>query len=310
VPAAAAGERLDRFLAGVLDRPRNQVQRWIREGRARCAGRSLKPSHALAGGEILDVSPADDEDRQTLQPEADELLVLHEDDDLAVLDKPAGLSVHPGAGRSTGTLAHRILARYPETAAVGGPGRPGIVHRLDKDTTGVLLVARTGAAYRALTAAFARRAIRKTYLAVVHGVPKPPQGSVTAPIGRHSQRRREMTVRAAGRPAVTHYRVLDSVPAAALLEIGLETGRTHQIRVHMKYLGHPLVGDPIYGEARWRALPRAQQAPLRDFPRPALHAWRIELAHPVSGEALAAEAPLPTDLRELWRALAGRDLAI
>jgi 23S rRNA pseudouridine1911/1915/1917 synthase len=308
VPAAAAGERLDRFLARILDRPRNQIQRWIREGRASLRGAPLKPSHTVSGGEVLTVLPADEAERQTLEPESEELRVLYEDSDLAVLDKPADLSVHPGAGRSTGTLAHRILARYPETAAVGGPGRPGIVHRLDKDTTGALLVARTPAAYRALSEAFARRQIAKTYLAIVHGEPKAARGTIAAAIGRHPQRRREMTVRPSGRPAVTHYRVVDSAAGVAALELDLETGRTHQIRVHLKHLGHPLVGDPVYGEARWRALPRARQGPLRDFPRPALHAWRLALEHPTRGERMSFEAPIPADLRELWRRLSGREL--
>lgn len=308
VPAAASGERLDRFLASLLDRPRNQIQRWIREGRVTLGGAPLKSSHTVAVGEVLAVLPADEAERQTIEPESEELRVLYEDADLAVLDKPADLSVHPGAGRSTGTLAHRILARYPETAAIGGPGRPGIVHRLDKDTTGALLVARSEAAYRALSEAFARRRIAKTYLAVVHGEPRSARGTIAAAIGRHPQRRKEMAVRPSGRTAVTHYRVVDRAPGAAALELDLETGRTHQIRVHLKHLGHPLVGDPVYGEARWKALPRARQAPLRDFPRPALHAWRLELEHPTRGERMAFEAPVPEDLRELWRQISGRDL--
>jgi 23S rRNA pseudouridine1911/1915/1917 synthase len=307
VPAAAAGERADRFLARVLGRPRNQIQRWLRDGRATLRGTPLKPSHALAAGEVLRVIPEDAASRETLEPEADELVVLYEDRDLVVLDKPSGLSVHPGAGRSTGTLAHRILAGYPETAGVGGPGRPGIVHRLDKDTTGALLVARTAAAYQGLTEAFAQRRIRKTYLAFVHGRPKAAAGKIAAPIGRHPHRRQMMTIRSGGKPAVSHYRVLALAPAAALVEIDLETGRTHQIRVHLKHLGHPLIGDPVYGEARWKGLPRDQHAALRDFRRPALHAWRLALAHPVSGAPLSVEAPIPSDLRDLWRSLGGKD---
>jgi 23S rRNA pseudouridine1911/1915/1917 synthase len=309
VPAAAAGERADRFLARVLDLPRNQIQRWLRDGRVSIAGAQLKPSHALAAGDSLEVIPEVAGSRETLEPEPAELAVLYEDRDLVVLDKPSGLSVHPGAGRSTGTLAHRILARYPETAGVGGPGRPGIVHRLDKDTTGALLVARTAAAYQGLTEAFARRTIRKTYLAIVHGRPKAESGRIDAPIGRHPHRRQMMTVRSGGKAAVSHYRVLALAPAAAMVEIDLETGRTHQIRVHMKHVGHPLVGDPVYGEARGKGLPRDQPAPLRSFRRPALHAWRVALTHPVSGAPLTVEAPVPADLRELWRALGGSEFA-
>jgi 23S rRNA pseudouridine1911/1915/1917 synthase len=299
---------LDRFLAAALERPRNQIQRWIRDGRVRSGGGALKASHALAGGEVLAVTPANEADRQTVEPEAGDLRLLYEDDDLAVIDKPADLAVHPGAGRASGTLAHRILARYPETAGVGGPGRPGIVHRLDKDTTGALLVARNPATQRALSEAFAERRIRKTYLAIVHGSPRLDSGSITAAIGRHHERRKEMAVRPGGRPALTHYRVLARAPGAAALEVGLETGRTHQIRVHMKYLGHPLIGDPLYGEARWRALPKTRQAAPRDFPRPALHAWKLDFRHPTSGAPLVLTAPVPEDLRTLWRALAGAEL--
>ena len=156
-----------------------------------------------------------------------------------VIDKPSGLSVHPGAGRPSGTLAHRLLARYPEMAEVGGPGRPGIVHRLDKDTTGVLVAARTPAAYQRLSADFAARRVAKTYLAIVHGVPRAPAGDIAAAIGRHPTRRREMAVRPAGRPARTRWRRLATGPGVALLELDLETGRTHQIRVHLKSIGSP-----------------------------------------------------------------------
>jgi len=246
-----------------------------------------------------------------VQAEAGDLAVLYEDADLAVLDKPAGLAVHPGAGRATGTLAHHLLARYPEMAGVGGPGRPGIVHRLDQGTSGVLVVARTPAAYARLARAFADRRVAKTYLAIVYGAPQPPAGLIDAPVGRHAQRRKEMAVRTGGRPARTAYRTLASFGEAAgvaLLELDLLTGRTHQIRVHLKHRGHPLVGDPVYGEARWKALPRPLQAPLRDFPRPALHAWRLTFRHPVDDRALTFAAPVPADLQELWERVAGSPL--
>jgi 23S rRNA pseudouridine1911/1915/1917 synthase len=242
--------------------------------------------------------------------------VLHEDAELVVLDKPAGLAVHPGAGRASGTLAHLLLARYPEMAGVGGPGRPGIVHRLDQGTSGVMVVARTAAAYQRLSRAFAGRRVVKRYLGIVYGAPRPAAGLVEAPIGRHRERRKEMTVRADGRPARTAYRTLAARSGIALVELDLATGRTHQIRVHLKSLGHPLVGDPVYGEARWRALPRPLQAPLRAFPRPALHAWRLALpaadgtapgAFP-GGPWLRCEAPVPEDLRQLWQEVTGGPL--
>jgi 23S rRNA pseudouridine1911/1915/1917 synthase len=294
-----AGERLDRHVSARLDVPRNQVQRWIREGHVRVDGRVEKPSYAVAEGDRIDCDPPEPKDDR-VAPEEGDLRILYEDADLVVLDKPAGLTVHPGAGRTTGTLAHHLLARYPEMAGVGGPGRPGIVHRLDQGTSGVLAVARTAAAYHRLARAFATREVDKRYLAVVYGEPKPPEGIVDAPIGRHAVKRKEMTVRADGRPSRTGYRTLAAHAGIALVELHLETGRTHQIRVHLKHLGHPLVGDPVYGEARWKGLPKLVQARLRDFPRPALHAWKLALAHPIDGRPLAFEAPVPEDLRELW----------
>jgi 23S rRNA pseudouridine1911/1915/1917 synthase len=305
VPPEAAGERLDRHVAAHLDIPRNQVQAWIRDGRVEVGGRPAPRSsfEVAAGVEIRCTPPAPHDDR--VQPEEGPLAVLYEDADLAVLDKPPGLTVHPGAGQPTGTLAHRLLARYPEIVGVGGPGRPGIVHRLDRDTSGALVIARTPAAYRALSRAFAARQVAKTYLAIAYGAPTPPAGLIDAPIGRHPQRRQEMTVRPGGRPARTHYRTLAAAAGIALLELGLETGRTHQIRVHLKSLNHPLVGDPVYGEARWKALPRHRQAVLRDFPRPALHAWRLRFRHPTTGAEIACEAQVPADLRALWEGVAG-----
>ncbi|HEX6199085.1 MAG TPA: RluA family pseudouridine synthase [Thermoanaerobaculia bacterium] len=308
VPAEAAGERLDRHLAARLDEPRSQVQRWIRDGRVLLDGRPTKPAAVLAGGEELAVAPPPPP-ASGLEPEEGDLTVLHQDEALIVVDKPAGLTVHPGAGRPTGTLVHRLLARFPELEGVGGPGRPGIVHRLDKDTSGVLVVARTPAAYRALQRAFSERGVDKRYLALVYGAPEPPQGEIDTAIGRHPEERKRMTVRpsaaAGARPALTRYRTLAAAAGVALLEIDLATGRTHQIRVHLKSVHHPIVGDPVYGEARWKGLPAPAQAPLRAFPRPALHAWRLAFAHPDTGARAAFEAPPPRDVRELWEEVTG-----
>jgi len=309
VPPEAAGERLDRHLAERLGAARNQVQRWLRENRVLLDGRPAKAATVLAGGEELEVdrpppTPAG------IEPEAGPLSILFEDPDLVVVDKPPGLVVHPGAGRGAGTLVHRLLARFPEIDGVGGPGRPGIVHRLDRDTSGALVVARTPAAYRELQRAFAERRVDKRYLAVVYGAPEPPAGEIDAAIGRHPERRKEMTVRTregkGARPALTRYRTLAAAAGIALLELGLETGRTHQIRVHLKSVRHPIVGDPVYGEARWRGLPGPVQAPLRAFPRPALHAWRLAFDHPRTGERVYFEAPVPEDLRTLWEQATGR----
>jgi 23S rRNA pseudouridine1911/1915/1917 synthase len=296
-----AGERLDRHVAARLDIPRNQVQRWIQDGLVRVGGRPAKASHPVAEGDAIDCNPPEPVDDR-VHPEEGNLRILYENSDLVVLDKPAGLTVHPGAGRPTGTLAHHLLARYPEMVGVGGPGRPGIVHRLDQGTSGVIVVARTAAAYHRLTRAFAAREVDKRYLAIAYGEPKPSSGMIDAPIGRHATRRKEMTVRSdrgGGRPARTGYRTLAARAGISLVELDLATGRTHQIRVHLKHLGHPLVGDPLYGEARWKGLPKPMQPVLRDFPRPALHAWRLGF------EGREFEAPVPADLRELWEKATG-----
>jgi 23S rRNA pseudouridine1911/1915/1917 synthase len=307
VDPAAAGGRLDRHVAARLDLPRNQIQKWIRDGAVRLNGKAAKPSTEVEPGDRIDCRPPERRDDR-VQPEPGELSVLHEDSEVIVLDKPAGLTVHPGAGRTTGTLAHHLLARYPEMAGVGGEGRPGIVHRLDQGTSGVLVVARTPAAYNRLARAFASREVEKSYLAIVYGEPAPGAGRIDAPIGRHPVRRKEMTVRPDGRPARTGYRTLAAAAGIALVELDLLTGRTHQIRVHLKHLGHPLVGDPVYGEARWKGLPRPVQAPLRDFPRPALHAWKLGFRHPGTGEFLRFEAAVPEDLKALWSEVTGKAL--
>jgi 23S rRNA pseudouridine1911/1915/1917 synthase len=304
VAPEAAGERLDRHVAERLGLPRNQIQRWIRDGLVRLGGKPSRPSTPVATGDLVECTRPEPRDDRIV-PEAGDLPLLYEDDQVVVIDKPPGLTVHPGAGRDTGTLAHRLLDRYPEMTGVGGPGRPGIVHRLDQGTSGVMVVARTPEAYARLSKAFAERQVEKRYLALVYGTPSPPAGVIESPIGRHPQRRQEMAIRPGGRPAHTDYRTVASGNGIALLEIGLGTGRTHQIRVHMKSLGHPLVGDPVYGEARWKALPRPAQFPLRDFPRPALHAWRLAFEHPKDGRRLTFGAPVPDDLRELWEGATG-----
>ncbi|MEM6795036.1 MAG: RluA family pseudouridine synthase [Acidobacteriota bacterium] len=303
------GQRLDKHAAARLDVPRHRVQRWIREGRLALDrhGRrvSVKPSTVLEPADLLTCEiPAPEPDASTL-PEDGPLEVLFADQDLIVVDKPAGLVVHPGAGRPSGTLVNRLLHRFPEIAEVGGAGRPGIVHRLDLDTTGVMVVARSERAFRRLSEDFASRQLGKIYLAVVHGAPDPPAAVIDKPIGRHPRDRTRMTLRPRGRPSVTGFETVAAAGAASLLRVRLETGRTHQIRVHMKAAGHPLVGDPVYGEARWRSAPRQLQKLLAGFPRPALHARRLELAHPATGDPVAFEAPVPRDLAELWRGLSG-----
>ena len=308
-------ERLDRWLAEQLGRPRSKVQRWIKDGRVGVGNTdpgSVKPSHSLQSGDEVRCQIPELKPDPRVEPEAGPLRVLFEDPHLLVLDKPSEMAVHPGAGRSTGTLAHRLVHHYPETATVGGPGRPGIVHRLDLDTTGCLAVARTEEAYLGLSRSFAERAVDKIYLAVVHGVPD-TGGTIDANIARHPQDRKRMTVRAGdgrggGRPAVSHFtRLASAETAASALAVDIETGRTHQIRVHLKHAGYPIVGDPVYGEARWKGVPTRFQRPLRDFGRPALHAWRLAFDHPVTGDRVDVTAAVPDDLMELWFRLSGSD---
>lgn len=305
IGAEEAGGRLDRSLAARLDEPRNRIQGWIRAGRVRIDGRAVEKSgEALRPGSLVTWSPPPPDDPRVL-PEAGELTVLFEDADLVVLDKPAGLVVHPGAGRPVGTLVHRLVARYPELVGVGGPGRPGIVHRLDRETSGLLVVARNDAAYRALVRAFAEREVDKVYLAVVHGRPKSDRGEIEAPIARHPTDRKRMAVRPRGKAARSSYRVLASAPGASLLAVTIHTGRTHQIRVHLKHAGLPIVGDPVYGGHAARNLPAHQRRLLDGFRRPALHAWRLAFRHPRTGGDVRIEAPIPEDLRALWGDLGG-----
>lgn len=302
VPDAAAGERLDRHVSAVLERPRNQVQRWVRDGVLTVDGSTAKPSFEISAGQRIRCeipAPAD----ERVMPEFGSLSILHEDEHFVVVDKPAELIVHPGAGHRQGTLAHRLLDRFPEIVGIGGPGRPGIVHRLDRGTSGVMVVARTRVGYEHLSRAFADRRVAKTYLALAYGRPRETSGRIEAPIGRHPQRRQEMAVVSRGRPAVTIWRQTAFAAGVSRFEIDLLTGRTHQIRVHFKSIGHPLIGDPVYGEARWKDAPRPLQRALRDFPRPALHAWKLGFAHPVSGAPQHFEAPIPEDLASLWAQL-------
>jgi 23S rRNA pseudouridine1911/1915/1917 synthase len=301
-----AGTRLDRALAAAAGAPRNQVRSWIDAGRVFLDGRVAdRPGRSLREGERLrwEAPPPPD---PRIVGESGDLAILHLDEELIVLDKPPGISMHPGAARSgaaPATLAHLLLGSFPEIAGVGGPGRPGIVHRLDKETSGVVAVARTAAAYERLTRAFAARRVEKRYLAIAHGTPEPGSGRIEQPIGRHPVKRKQMAVRAAGRPAVTLYRTLGATPrernrpAFTLLELDLKTGRTHQIRVHLKHLRHPIAGDPTYG------------AGLSGAPRLALHAWQLAFEHPRTGERVEFRSPLAPDLAAWWTSLGGTGLS-
>lgn len=300
-PPELAGQRLDQVLAVLLpDYSRSRLQAWIREGRVAVDGAVMAASGRLRGGEQIGV----DLPRQTIDThptaEAIALDIVHEDADLLVVNKPAGLVVHPGAGNPAGTLMNALLHHDPGLADVP---RAGIVHRLDKDTTGLLLVARTLPAHKRLVELLAEREVHREYLALVQGQII-AGGTVDAPIGRHRTDRTRMAVSEGGRDAVTHYRVAQRFTHHTLLRVMLETGRTHQIRVHLASIGHAVVGDATYARLR---LPPGASAECREalaaFRRQALHAAHLELPHPVSDAPLAFDAPLPDDMAALLAVL-------
>lgn len=321
--ADAAGVRLDQWLAGVLAPKfsRSRVQALIRDGHVGIGGRAVdEPKKKLAGGETVTVALPEPEPPEP-EGEAISLKILHEDDALIVVDKPAGLVVHPGAGNWTGTLVNALIHHCGDSlSGIGGVRRPGIVHRLDKETSGVMVVAKTDAAHRALSEAFADHGasggLERAYVALVWGAPARTSGTIDAPLGRAADRVRRAVVpegRADARRAVTHYRVLERFgddgaghALASLVECRLETGRTHQIRVHMAHLGHPVVGDPDYGQAfRTKAnrLPEPLRAQVKALPRQALHARLLGFDHPASGEHMRFEADLPADMAALVEGL-------
>lgn len=317
VPAAARGTRLDAFVAGLLADEgvsRGAVQELIRQGRVTLDGRApAKAGQRLAGGEALAVRL--EREGTGLAPEAGDLRVVYEDARLAVIDKPAGLTVHPAPGLETGTLVHRVLHRWPRAALMDGP-RPGIVHRIDKDTSGLLLVALDEAARLALAEDFAQRRVRKEYLALVHGVPRPrvePWGEIDAPLGRDPRHKTKMAVLPqGGREARTSWRVLWAAPggAASLVLVRIHTGRTHQIRVHMAHIGHPLVGDAVYGSRQHAEFAAATGLDPALAGRQMLHAWRLGFTHPETGAAVSLWTPPPEDFQALARALGATVLRV
>jgi len=303
VTTKQAGKRFDQVLAEMFpDYSRARLQAWIRSGHARLDGHQVLPRLRVKAGQRAELAPQATP-VVAAQAEALPLNIVFEDADLLVVSKPAGLVVHPGAGNPTGTLLNGLLHHAPELEQLP---RAGILHRLDKDTSGLLLVARSLAAHTRLTRDLEQREIRREYRAVCNDQ-LTAGGRVDAPVGRHRTQRTRMAVTSAGRPAVTHYRVLQRFVAHTLIAVRLETGRTHQIRVHMQHAGHPLVGDPVYG-GRLR-LPKgaddATVAALQGFRRQALHACALGFRHPRSGAALEFQAPLPADMVTLLSALAG-----
>jgi 23S rRNA pseudouridine1911/1915/1917 synthase len=303
IPDDLAGARLDQALAQVFPQySRSRLTQWIREGKVMVDGQAMKPKEAVAGGERVRVVAESMPAEETVAAEPIPLDVVYEDEALLVIDKPAGLVTHPAAGNWAGTLQNALLHHAPELAGVP---RAGIVHRLDKETSGLLVVARTLTAHKSLVEQLQARSVSRQYLALVHG-PVVAGGTVEGNIGRHPVDRRRMAVVDGGKPAVTHYRVEARFAHHTLLRVSLETGRTHQIRVHMAHIQHPIVGDPVYG-GRPRVPAGASetlQAALRGLRRQALHATRLELEHPVTGEPIAWEAPMPDDMQALVDLLA------
>ena len=300
VGAADGGARLDVFLAAAASVPRSQAQRWIEAGRVRVNTHVCRPSERLQPGDLVDAEPPEPEP-SPLEPEAIELAILFEDEDLVVINKPAGLVVHPAPGHARGTLVHALLHHCRDLSGVGGVRRPGIVHRLDRGTSGVLVVAKHDAAHEALARQFRDHTIERMYVALVRGTPTDDEGHVDRAIGRHPTDRKRMSVRTArGRAASTRWRVRRRFhrSGCAELEVRPETGRTHQIRVNLAAAGLPILGDPVYG--------RASAGPCR-LDRPALHAAVLGFVHPRTGKTLRLGAPLPPDLAACLQALEARE---
>lgn len=293
--ASQDDQRIDQFVADALpDLSRTEVQRLIKAGEIKVEGQPVKPSYRLTVGEAITVNlPAPVE--KTVQAEEIPLDVLYEDTDLVAINKPAGMVVHPAHGNETGTLVNAALGRWPEMRRVTGEERAGVVHRLDKDTSGVIVLAKTNPALKSLQAQFKSRTTEKRYAALVEGVPASSTGVIDAPIGRDpKQRKRMAVVKKDGRPSVSRYSVLESFPRHALLDVNLLTGRTHQIRVHMAWLGHPVAGDRVYGF-------RKTSIPLKD--RIFLHAAELQVDSPSTGERLTFIAPLPAELEAVLEEL-------
>ncbi|HJT39337.1 MAG TPA: RluA family pseudouridine synthase [Sphingobium sp.] len=296
---AQHGFRLDKALAELLpDLSRERLKALIVEGQVTAAGRSLNPSMKVATGQAFAITLPPPVAAEAVAQDIP-LVIVHEDADLIVVDKPAGLVVHPAAGNLDGTLVNALLHHCRgELSGIGGVARPGIVHRIDKDTSGLLVVAKSDRAHEGLAQQFKEHSIDRLYAAIVYGVPQPAAGTVDTWIARSNVDRKKMAVHREGRGkhAVTHYRMIERLHGAALVECRLETGRTHQVRVHMAHLGHPLIGDPVYGRER-----KGFKSILETlgFKRQALHAKQLGFIHPVTGQKLSFDSALPTDMQEL-----------
>ena len=295
------GARLDRALGGLFPGfSRSFLSRLVEQGSVRIDGAAAsKPSHRVETGQVIEIdvpppAPA------ALEAQDLPLAILHQDADLVVIDKPAGLVVHPGAGHADQTLVNALLFTVRDLSGIGGEIRPGIVHRLDKDTSGVMVIAKNDETHRALTAAWNTDRVRKEYLALVYGTPSALRGTIDAPIARDPRDRKRMAVVAGGRRAVTDYEVVERLRHASLIRCSLRTGRTHQIRVHLKHLGHPIIGDPVYSGPQWKGIPDKKiQKAIAGVNRQMLHAERIEFPHPRTGEQVSFAATVPGEFSAL-----------
>ncbi|MDN4594990.1 RluA family pseudouridine synthase [Polycladomyces subterraneus] len=287
---SAEGERIDKAVTSLDDDwSRSAVQAWIKEGRVTVNGRTVKANYRLETGDevIVSVPPVEE---LAVEPEPIPLDVRYEDEDVIVVNKPRGMVVHPAPGNTSGTLVNALLAHCQDLSGIGGVARPGIVHRIDKDTSGLLMVAKNDMAHQSLAAQLKEHSVDRIYLAIVHGNIPHSRGTVDAPIGRDPHDRKKMAINHKnGKPAVTHFAVLEHWQQASLIECKLETGRTHQIRVHMASIGHPLIGDPVYG-------PKKNRYPIQGQ---ALHAKVLGFDHPRTGQRIRLEAELPEDMEKL-----------
>jgi len=296
ISAEEKGERLDQFVARLTGTTRTQVQRLIAIGAVRVNGAEVPKNHRLQPGEYVEVE-APEPTAAEPSPQDIPITILYQDRDLAVVSKPAGLVVHPAAGHADGTLVNALLYALDDLSGIGGVLRPGIVHRLDRDTSGLMVVAKNDVSHLRLQEMVRKRQLKRYYLALVHGIPSTRLGTIDAPVGRDPDNRKRMAVTGkAGRKAVTHFKVEREIPHGALLEVELVTGRTHQIRVHLSYIGHPVAGDREYGTS---GVLERESGLERQF----LHAYRLLFPHPISGEDLAFVDPLPADLEQALRRL-------
>ena len=284
--AESDAPRADIYLASSLDASRSQIQKWVQNGGLTINGKIAKSNTAVKKGDILNLQ-IPEEEQQEVKPQNIPLDIVYEDDSICVINKPKGMVVHPGPGNQDGTLVNALLFHFDQLSGIGGADRPGIVHRIDKDTSGLLVVAKNDRAHEKLAAQFADHSAHRSYVCLVHGNMRDEYGTIDAPIGRHPVDRKRMTVIASGRKAVTHWQVLRRFGDTTLLRVNLETGRTHQIRVHMAYIKHPILGDPVYGSP----------APKLGLYSQALHGYKLCFIHPETGIRTEFIVPVTEDFK-------------